>query len=244
MGVFRIFAVSLISLLVLNQVRGQTLCATNPSFEGPPMPHQVPAPWSNCGGSPDTQPGQWGITQAPSDGSSYVSFLQSGGSPGGYFEGASQVLSACMVAGQTYTISMDLAHSNIYNTAGPGDCYSSFAIYGGNSICDEQELLGQVGPIMNTAWQTFTFTWTATGNWCYITFRPIWITSCSGYINILVDNFGCVTLVGGVVTTTDVMCSGACDGTASATPTSGTPPFTYVWSNAGNSSSITGLCPG
>ena len=190
MSTFKTLAVLLLSGLIYNQVSAQNLCATNPSFEGPSQAHVVPAPWSNCGGSPDTQPGQWGITLPPSDGSSYVSFLQSGGSAGGYYEGASQVLSSCMVAGQTYTITMDLAYSPIYNTAGPGNCLSTFAIYGGNSICDEAELLGQATGISDPNWSTYTFTWTATGNWCYITFRPIWDVSCTGYINILVDNFG------------------------------------------------------
>ena len=52
----------------------QTLCFTNPSIEGPSGAGIVPAPWANCYGSPDTQPGQWGITQLPSNGESYVSF--------------------------------------------------------------------------------------------------------------------------------------------------------------------------
>jgi len=221
------------------------LCSQNPSFEGTPQAHVVPAPWDECGGSPDTQPGQWGITQPASDGSTYVSFLQSGSSPGGYYEGASQQLSSCMVAGTSYTISVDLAHSNVYNTAGPGDCYSSFIIYGGNSLCDEGEALGQVGPIMHTNWVSYTFTFTPTSNWCYITFRPYWITSCSGYINILVDNMSCVDLVTGVVAVTDVTCNGACDGTAVATPNSGTPPYTYSWAPGGQTTdSISGLCPG
>jgi len=227
-----------------NQINSQPLCANNPSFEGTSQAHVVPAPWANCGGSPDTQPGQWGITQPPSNGSTYVSFLQSGGSPGGYYEGATQILSSCMVAGQTYTISVDLAHSNTYNTAGPGNCYSSFVIYGGSANCGIGELLGQAGPIMHTNWQTYTFTFTPTSNWCYITFRPIWISSCSGYINILVDNLGCVTQISGVVEITDVTCTGACNGTATATPNTGIAPFTYIWNNGGITSSLTGLCPG
>ena len=57
------------------QVNGQPLCPNNPSFEGTSQPHIVPAPWINCGRFPDTQPGQWGITQPASNGSTYVSFL-------------------------------------------------------------------------------------------------------------------------------------------------------------------------
>ncbi|HIO71715.1 MAG TPA: PKD domain-containing protein [Flavobacteriales bacterium] len=220
------------------------LCTQSGDFEGTPQAHFVPAPWSNCGGSPDTQPGFWGFTQPASSGSTYLSFLQAGASAGGYYEGASQILDNCMATGQTYTISLDLAHSNVYNTASPGDCYSSFAIYGGSGICNEGELLGQVGPIMHTNWITYTFTFTPTSNWCYISFRPIWISSCNGYINIMVDNMTCASLVNGVVVPTNVTCNGACDGTAKATPTSGVAPFTYLWTTGAATDSISGLCPG
>ncbi len=235
---------TLFLLISLVAVAQPDLCTQNLDFEGTPQAHVVPTPWGNCGGSPDTQPGFWGFTQPASSGSTYLSFLQAGASAGGYFEGATQILDNCMVAGQTYTISLDLAHSDVYNTASPGDCYSSFAIYGGSGLCDEGELLGQVGPIMHTNWITYTFTFTPTSNWCYITFRPIWITSCSGYINIMVDNMTCASLVTGLVASTDVTCNGACDGTAIATPTSGTAPFTFLWSNGITIDSISGLCPG
>lgn len=35
-----------------------------------------------------------------------------------------------------------------------------------------------------------------------------------------------------------------CDGSATATVTGGTPPFTYLWSNGETTATITGLCPG
>ena len=54
-------------LLIPMGVTGQ-LCSSNPSFEGTSQAHVVPAPWDECGGSPDTQPGQWLITQPASDG--------------------------------------------------------------------------------------------------------------------------------------------------------------------------------
>ncbi len=43
---------------------------------------------------------------------------------------------------------------------------------------------------------------------------------------------------------TPVNCFGAANGTATATPTAGGAPYTYVWSNAGNTSQITGLTAG
>lgn len=62
-------------------VQAQQSCYQNPSLEGPSQPHVVPAPWQACYGSPDTQPGQWGFTQPPSNGTSYVSALHDGYSP-------------------------------------------------------------------------------------------------------------------------------------------------------------------
>ena len=148
----------------------QTMCFTNPSLEGPSAAGVVPAPWTACYGSPDTQPGQWGITQLPSNGNSYVSFLQSGWSANGYTEGMTQQLTPCMTAGVTYTFNVDLAHTNIYNTAQPNGCYSSLAVWGGNSPCAQTQLLWSSGSFMTTNWTTYTVTFTPTGNWCYISF--------------------------------------------------------------------------
>ncbi|MCE9537869.1 MAG: PKD domain-containing protein [Bacteroidetes bacterium] len=162
----------------------------NPSFEGPSCAGCQPGPWVNCGGTPDTQPGSWGFTQPASHGNSYVSFLQDGANAAGYYEGSSQALSSCMTAGQVYSFSVDLAHSNVYNTAGPGDCYSSLEILGSNGICAESEVLWQSGPITSTTWQTYTVTLTPTSNWCFVSFRPYWISPCNGYVNISLDNLG------------------------------------------------------
>jgi len=195
-----------------------SLSFINPSFEGPACAGCQPGPWVNCGGSPDTQPGMWGFTQAPSNGSSYVSFLQDGTSSAGYYEGSSQALSSCMTAGQVYTFSVDLAHSDVYNTASPGDCYSSLEILGSNGLCAESEVLWQSGLIMNTAWQTFTVTLTPTSNWCYVTFRPYWISSCTGYANIMMDNLGAFETNSPVMDATvsaDISCSQNIVGTTS-----------------------------
>lgn len=46
------------------------------------------------------------------------------------------------------------------------------------------------------------------------------------------------------VTFTNVTCNGACDGTATANPTGGTAPFTYLWNTGATTIGISGLCPG
>lgn len=45
-------------------------------------------------------------------------------------------------------------------------------------------------------------------------------------------------------TGTDANCNGACDGTATATTSGGTSPFTYLWDNGATTQSVTGLCAG
>lgn len=183
-GILLFLAVTLLHISAFSQ----GLTVQNPSFEGQSQPHVLPSPWDDCFGSPDTQPGQWGFTQPASDGNTYISMLQSGQSAGGYKEGATQQLSGCMTAGETYTFTIDLAFSPVYNTAEPNGCYGSFQIYGGNSSCSTGQLLWQSGEITHTDWQTYSISITPTSNWCYITFSPYFITACGGYVNIMADN--------------------------------------------------------
>ncbi len=55
---------------------------------------------------------------------------------------------------------------------------------------------------------------------------------------------GTLAFVAGSPSATDASCSNASDGTASATATNGTAPYTYAWSNGTTGSTITGLAPG
>lgn len=160
----------------------------NPSLDGASSAGSAPTGWSQCWGSPDVQPGQWGINTPPTNGSGYVSFLLEGSAPGGYAEGISQQLSSCLTAGQSYTFTMDIAFSSVYNTADPVDCYGSVALWGGNSACGQSQLLWTSGAITTTGWNTVTVTFTPTSNWCYFSIGNYFITPCSGYINAMVDN--------------------------------------------------------
>ncbi|PCH91060.1 MAG: hypothetical protein COB85_09640 [Bacteroidetes bacterium] len=184
---FYILLIGCAMILPLREVKGQ-VTLLNPSFEGTPQAHIVPTPWQNCGGSPDTQPGQWDITLPASDGSTYVSFLQRGDSANTYYEGAGQQLDICLTSGNLHSFTLDLAHSNVYLSGDPGDCYSSLEVWGGYSSCSQDELLWQSGKITDTTWQTYPVAFTPNQNWCHLTFRPYFIDSCSSWINVLLDN--------------------------------------------------------
>lgn len=65
---------------------------------------------------------------------------------------------------------------------------------------------------------------------------------CAGTFTIAVNNLNGPSLS---ITGTEVSCFGSCDGTSSVTIAGGTPPFTYLWSPGGQTtSSVSGLCEG
>jgi hypothetical protein len=96
----------------------------------------------------------------------------------------------------------------------------------------------------------YTFTWTPN-----ITSGPSAGNLCPGTYSVVVsDSQGCLDSATFTLTepgpvdanpsTTNVLCFSACDGTATANPTGGTVPFTYLWSTGATSQGITNLCPG
>jgi len=169
-------AVFVPSLLVCDLLFGQCdfisnvspLNVINPSFDGPKKAHHTPDPWSTCGITPDTQPGSWGITLPPSDGSSYVGFVQGGPT---WLEGASQKLSGPMIAGQEYSFTVDLAISPPGAGGGIVTAPSLLVIHGAMNICQRTELLWTSPLVSNSSsWKTFEVTFTPTQNWTHIFF--------------------------------------------------------------------------
>jgi gliding motility-associated-like protein len=187
--------ISCIALNVFAQCTGTQLNWLNPSFEGTAgTPHVTPPQWNICmpGYTPDTQPGCWGVTLPPSNGSSYIGLVHQ--SSTGWQEGAGQQLSSPMVAGTTYTFTMDLATvdpSVDWSTSGivPG-CVELqvFGNMGGNSGCDQTYLCWSSGNVTNFAnWQTYTVSFTATQNWTNLLFM-IHSLGCTDGPYLLMDN--------------------------------------------------------
>lgn len=153
----------------------------NPGFEGPTGPHITPNPWSTCGITPDTQPGSWGVTQAPSEGNSYVGFVYGSAS---WQEGASQQLSGAMQAGVQYDFTIDLSATPASGGGINPNSFCSMEVWGANAICQKTQLMWSSPVITHYGWQTYNVSITPTSNWTHIYF----ICNCGPLGYILLDN--------------------------------------------------------
>jgi gliding motility-associated-like protein len=113
-----------------------------------------------------------------------------------------------------------------------------------NAICDGSIT---VTPTGGTA--PYTFSWSSGGN------GPTESGLCAGNYSVdITDANGCTgtftfTLtqpgtIGLAVTSTNITCNSFCDGSATATVTGGTTPYSYVWSSGPIVPSAVNLCPG
>ncbi len=211
-----------------------TLSVQNPSFEGPAQAHVTPSPWTNClsNQTPDTQPGNWGVTMPPTNGSTYLGLVHEISS--GWQEGAAQLLSSPMIAGTTYNFTIDLANSSATGGGLVPGCIE-LQIWGSNSACDQAQLLWSSGNITPfDVWQTHTVSITPTSNWTYINLLSHSL-GCTADPYILVDNMSPIVPTNVSVTTqllNNVSCLGGNTGQASATATGQNTPFTYAWSSS------------
>lgn len=119
-----------------------------------------------------------------------------------------------------------------------------------NSLCGQCTGEINLTPISGTA--PYNYTWTQPG---VLGTNPTGL--CAGVYNVTVtDATGCSKVVTSLIndipsasiamTGIDPLCNDSCNGEAIATPTGGTPPFTYLWNdpNAQTDSIASGLCEG
>jgi len=181
-----ILATIVLTLLSVSQVWAQCteltpLEVVNPGFEGPTAPHQTPAPWNTCGITPDTQPGSWGVTQAASEGNSYVGFVYGSSS---WEEGASQQLSGAMEAGIQYDFTIDLSATPASGGGINPNSFCRIDIWGSSSLCGRDELLWSSPTVTHYGWQTYDVSINPSQNWTHIYF----ICNCGPLGYILLDN--------------------------------------------------------
>ena len=189
------------------------LTVINPGLEGTAGDCFVtPTPWENCMPytnfitdeieftTPDTQPGCYNITLAPSEGNSYIGF---GHIPDynlvnpyvgatEWQEGFSQELSSPMESnGCPYVFTIDLANgltADPWNGSNIATTIGEVKVFGGFDFCSEQELLWSSGPITNENWETYTVEFTPTDNYSHILFQCVKTEKNAICAYVLADN--------------------------------------------------------
>lgn len=216
-----------VSLLVSHfTLTAQDIPIQNPSMEGIVKQRGLPPYWINISQSPDTQPGWYDISLAPSDGKTYV---------GGIYrenweEGVGQKLSAPLQGGKRYTMSFDLAYTAAYIYP---ICAGAVAVYGENTAGDKAELLWQSGAFYNTAWQRDTAVFAPSRNYEYISFYGAPVEKCGTkkFTAYLIDNLSAfIYEVPQFEMSLRNTCSHTAKGTANVVIKGGVPPFHYSWS--------------
>ncbi|MCB0397489.1 MAG: gliding motility-associated C-terminal domain-containing protein, partial [Flavobacteriales bacterium] len=229
-------------------------CDINMSFERaagdcdgektqPCLPDNFDGNWITCnypGGGPatsDIQPGQYGFTEAPTDGSSYMSFWASGGSGTAEANGERTALELCspLEAGTQYCFTLDYVRP-----AGGFNAPSILLIEGGMSACNAGEILFQSAETSTPApgtWGTWTFCFTPAQNWTHLRFRAVDGPSggFGGYLGI--DNWVSTDgnfppSSGSNITLQTSGDQSICEGeqvNLNVVPSGGITPYTYAW---------------
>ena len=187
-----IFYYALMVLLLCLHVSLSAQELVNPSFEGVSGVARQPHGWEAYGqaSSPDTQPGAWNVTTAPSHGSSYMSMVCRGYSifNSDMWESALQALNNPLTIGETYHYSIDLATSkNFLADTILFDNPVNLRVWG-MSYNQEKELLWESGGVDNTEWETFHFELTPSIAADYIILEAYYLEMPKYCGNILVDN--------------------------------------------------------
>lgn len=148
--------------LLASAQKDAPILLVNPSFEDLPRTGQQPNGWTNCGPlsetPPDVQPGQFGVTLAPSNGQSYLGLVVRDNET---WEMVGQRLSRPLEINQCYEFSIDLCRSLEYlsatRTSAEKSSYATPAriiVWGGNSPCEKGEPLFETSIISNSRWLT------------------------------------------------------------------------------------------
>ncbi len=177
----------------------------NPSFENPRM-YTLTQPyccmgargWASCGeqdlNTPDAQPGHFGVTLKPNEGEYYLGIVTR---DDGSWESISQKLSYPIVLGQEYYFSIALAkakdlfsHSRVTKKQVNYNKSIKLRVWGGNSYCEDIQLLGETEAISNFDWMFYEFIFKPSDDYSHITIEAYFDNNAdSPYCgNILLDN--------------------------------------------------------
>ena len=163
----------------------QLIVLDNSSFEGTPRDATTPSGWLPCapGSTPDLLPGPWGVHLEPSNGHSFMGLITR---EDGTHESVGQRLSAALHPKECYSLVIDLAHSKTYaNYFQP----LKLRIWGSQSKCGKEQLLGETDFVRHTDWETYTFQFAPKAPIYYIQIEAYYRDGPFSYRgNILLDN--------------------------------------------------------
>ena len=190
---FRLTILALFLVLLYGLLPAQAL--VNPSFEGMRGPSVAPPAWEPCGqgSTPDTQPGSWQVSTAPSAGASYLSLICRGDNVPfrNRWEIVQQPLESPLEKGICYKYTLDLARSETFFAGSvffTGE--ASLRIWGGTSPCTQEELLWESGPIFHSDWRTYDVVlWPAQASYTYLIIEAYYASAPTYSGNVLLDNF-------------------------------------------------------
>ncbi len=149
-------------------VEAQEVRFRNPSFEGVAGPNRTPRRWANCGfrgeSPPDVHPDParlFFVNLLPYEGRTYLGMVTRDNNT---WESVSASLSGALRQGQCYRFSIALASSDSYRSMSRStnqpvnyDAPVRLKIWGGNSPCEQEELLVVTDPVSTGPWQEYSF---------------------------------------------------------------------------------------
>ena len=179
-----------VALLLCGSVFAQddipnTIRLENAGFEDEPSDATVPAGWHPCaeGTTPDILPGPWGVYNEPSEGDTFMGLISR---QDGTWESVGQRFSTPLLKNECYKFRVDLAHSKTYTG------YNrplKIRVYGGETRCDELQLIAKTGFVEHTDFRTYDFTFTPETDLNYIVIVAYYKSGWFSHMgNILIDN--------------------------------------------------------
>lgn len=202
-----------LTIIIVNAKTQDTILLINPSFEdvprlgGDPNNSMDINGWHDCGhqmissnSPPDihpTNPPAWGVTMFPYDHDTYLGLVVR---YDGTYESLSQKLIQSIKAGKCYSMSVYLAKSSIYFSPTPrseGERFTnpvSFRVWGGDDFCDKKELLMESGPVVNSEWEKYDFSFLAKRDYSSITIEAYFMSHIAEKYNghVLVDHISSI----------------------------------------------------
>jgi gliding motility-associated-like protein len=183
-------------LILSVSLRAQYL--ENPSFEGPPGIALTPPDWLpfDTPSTPDTEPLVCDDFPA-SDGETYITLVARGSGNSvnpNTVENCQAHLTESLLAGECYTLSMDLASRDDLGHYVFGEGFIHYTspvalkVYGSAGSGEKGELLLETEAVENTAWESLSATIQAQDDINYLLLEVMPVEAASGNGNLLIDN--------------------------------------------------------